>query len=262
MVDTKALTAKAKLAAATKAKALLKSAAGAAKQLESDITELVTMRAWEILDAPNFSEMWLRECGFNVPRVVLVIGVLTLESEGMNTTPGRWVDRNGRNGHTSGDIARMLGMPSNTLNTQSSKSVLSAIAQIKAGVPLEEVRPGAGSRRQSELIGEYGNPTVRKGNRQLGAGPEDLVPIHGSVARRDKDSIERIAREANVNPTAIVRQAILEYLLRIEESRKPSTERKISRPSARRAAPSKVPGFWPYGTMDGVGPASHTDTEP
>lgn len=246
-----------KVKQAARAKALLKSAAGAAKQLEADVTELVTMRAWTVLGYENFREMWLQECGFKWPIIVQAYGVKAL-LPGMNRSGGV-VD-----GTTAAEAASMLGHPiQNFRDGSSGSTTFTALArQLRAGVPPENASTSPSYVKA--IINKYGNPTKRRANVELGAGPNELVGVTLHLPRKYKDAIKAIANDRNTTPTTIARDVLMAYV--DEDNRRKfeaeTAKRKAGRPAAKRATPAKAPGFWPYGYIEDLDGSKSKRTDP
>lgn len=206
---------KARDAQKRKARALLKSASGAVKQLEDDVHELVTMRAWEVLDYENFSVMWEEECGFKPPTYVKALATDVLREEGLNSSKGSAKP----NGHTVVDVAEMIGFPitlDSRRGTEMSTAATAFCQQLKAGVPPEKVVSSNSIARQN--ISEYGT-RARQQPRRIGKLADERVPENFQLRRGDADAISEIARKANVSKAEIYRQAVAEYLQRYNESR-------------------------------------------
>lgn len=185
-MTVKSIVDKTKAAKAARAKALLKSASGAAKQLESDVAELVAMRAWEVLGYQDFAEMWRQECGFSCPAYVRVLLIKAIEPE-MNTLKCG----NLTNGLTSREVAKMIG-------NGSQSSISNILAQLRSGVSPDAVRSTV-SRTRSQV-------------RITGAAPDDLVNTGFVLPLRDAKAVEAIARAERVPNAEIYRRAVAEYL--------------------------------------------------
>lgn len=204
-----------------RAKALLKSAAKAADQLESDVRELVAMRAWEVLGYEDFSEMWEEENGFEPPTLVQVLAIDALKDEGMNTRRGHAMQQaGGPNGHTLAGIAEAVGVSTNNPTS----TVHGILTQLRHGVPAEHVVKGSDRGQYERVIGEHGDRPYQPGyarprSRRLGKASDELVNVGFNLIRSDADEIAKIAKQAAVPNADIYRQAVAEYLMRHRESR-------------------------------------------
>lgn len=199
---------------------LLKSAARAAEQLDSDVRELVTARAWDVLGHDTFTAMWQAEVGYDCPRVVQVIAVDTLRLEGMTTRRGPVGGVWQHDGHTQVGIAEMIGLSvyTNPKNgNRSAGQVTGIIQQLEHGVPAEHVVKATGP-KMHEAIETWGT-RKRARPRRIGKAPDELVHDGLYVPRRDLDALTEIARQADVPRAEIYRQAIAEYLARWRETR-------------------------------------------
>lgn len=209
-------------AKAEKARQLLKSAAGAAQQLESDVRELVAMRAWEVLGYENFSEMWKQENGFEPPTYAQVLATAAMASEGRNTRHGSARQKYGTDGHTTADIARAVGLPVHQSGpvSESSKTVSGILKQLAHGVPAEHVTKTGPGRAGDATLDKYGTvPRKRAQPRRMGKAPDELVSESFMTTRREADEIAEIARGADTTKSHIYRQAVAEYLMHHRESR-------------------------------------------
>lgn len=210
------------------ARRLLKSAANAAAQLESDVRALVAMRAWEVLGYENFSEMWEKENGFKCPPFVQVLAVDTFRQEGMRPQGMKSGTAPAAGLHTNGDVGRMVGLPvTEELNSSGAKIARSHVAktilrQLDHGVPPGKVVKGTGGTYR-KVIEEHGTKPMqtraRPHPRRLGKGPDEFVNESVYIVRRDADAIAEIARKADVTKSEIYRQAVAEYLARYRASR-------------------------------------------
>jgi hypothetical protein len=186
-----------------KAKALVKRAGGAAQQLEADVRELVTMRAWDILGYENFSVMWEVENGFKCPRFVVVVAIDEL-TDGVDRGRGR--PKAGTTHMTHLQAAELLG--------QRRSTVAGVSQQIREGVPLSAatLTSGPAAHRVISLHG-------RAKPQRRGKMPEEKVMVGFHIERFAADEIARIASAADVPNAEIYRQAVHEYLARHKESR-------------------------------------------
>lgn len=209
-----------------RAKALLKSAAKAADQLESDVRELVAMRAWGVLGYENFSEMWEKENGYAAPSHVQVLAVMAIREEGMNTTRGPGAN----NEHTHVDVAKAVGLSVRSHQGRLSKDgkrpvgafdhapqVSGIFKQLDHGVPPEHVAKHSGGAKVKANIDRFGSgdvPRKRPQPRRMGKLPDELVSEGFTTTRREADEIAEIARKADTTKAEIYRQAVAEYLMR------------------------------------------------
>jgi hypothetical protein len=202
---------------AIKARRLLRSASNAAEHLETDVCELVTMRAWEVLGYTNFAEMWHGENGLACPTHVKALATVALAAEGMNTNRGRTAP----NGHTLNDIADAVGFPN---SGQKGRHVAGVLAQLRHGVPVDEVSAGGWVGAKAR-IAQYGDKEFtsryrsRLKPRRMGKTDDELVNVSMNLPKRDTREIEEIARNAAVPNAEIYRQAVAEYLARYRASR-------------------------------------------
>lgn len=199
-------------------KARLDQAIKAAGDLESSVRWLVKERAWEVLGYPNLSDMWEAHAGHKCPTHVKAIAVDAMRHEGMNSVaggPGGGID-----GHTVGDVAEAIGLPTYPLRSGnvSSSTASGMIRQLESGVPPAQVRATGSSAVQNRVIQEHGT-RARQHPRRSGASPTDLVSASVLVQRQDDDAVAEIARKADVPKAEIYRQAVAEYLMRHRESR-------------------------------------------
>lgn len=208
-------------ATVARARQLLHSSAEASKQLEENVRELVTMRAWNVLGYENFSEMWEKENGFKCPVAVKSIAVDVFLEEGMNTSHRSQPP----NGHTGAEVARAIGYRT-TPRGDRARDQAPVISTFKMqrdhGVPAEQRIPGP-AHAVRENVAMYGTreyqPKGRGRPRRLGKLPDEMVNEGFNLPRRDADAIDEIARKAAVPKSEIYRQAVAEYLARYRASR-------------------------------------------
>lgn len=204
-----------------RARRLLKSAARAAEQLESDVRELVAMRAWEVLGYENFSEMWQQENGFACPTVARALVIQALMDEGMRGQGRKRLDGSTKPGHTAESISELVGYAVSVRasnGTPAPTTVQAIIQQLKQGVPPELVVTGKRG-GLAEYIEKFGTPRARSKPRRRGKSADEFVAAGFNVTRGDDDQISEIARKANTTKAEIYRQAVAEYLARYHESR-------------------------------------------
>lgn len=207
------------------ARELLASAAKAADQLENDVRQLVSMRAWEVLGYDNFSAMWRSENGFQCPTHVRTLVVLALSDEGMDTRKGACRYLEEPNGHRTADIAEMAGMTvkpvrdkEGNITGRGSGAVSAVLRQHKAGVPPEHIVQNDNHRWQNKKIEQFGDTELshrkRPQPRRMGRLPEETVTEGFTLPRSVADEVSEIARNSDTTKADIYRQAITEYLSR------------------------------------------------
>lgn len=193
-----------------KAKALITKAATAANELQDSVRELVTMRAWTVLGYESFAAMWKAEAGFDCPKFVKILAVLTMVDEGVNTRQPGSVRVHGPDGHTNVEISQAIGYAPQAIST--------IISQRAAGVPAEKMSSNTSGARIA--VATHGTGRARQQARRVGKNPNELVHEGFMIIRRDADRIADVAADADVPKSEIYRQAIAEYLARLDASKK------------------------------------------
>lgn len=213
-VKSRPRTSSSQTAEVTKAKRLLKSAVRAVETLAEDVAELTRMRAWQVMGYPNFSDMWEAETGFSCPPPVKVMAVTAMANEGM-VTRGRPRKDGTRSGLTPADIASAIGYGVYERDGKTTSPQVGVILyQYRNGVPVDLISAGSDHTRAQEVVRLHGRARSTK-RPSLGAGPDDMISCSVNLRRRDRDSIRDIARKAGVPDSEIYRQAIAEYLARL-----------------------------------------------
>jgi hypothetical protein len=186
------------MATKTAIRARLRQAKNAAERLQEDVDWLVAERAWEILGYNNFSEMWMKENGFEPSTHIQVLAISSLAKEGMNVVRGP----GNKTGHTRVDVAKMIGisihLDSRNGNLRS-PMVDGILSQLREGIPPERVIKDTRKRSRPRRIGKLAN---------------EYVPTSLYLRKWCVDEVAEIARASDVPNAEIYRQAIEEFLSR------------------------------------------------
>lgn len=205
-----------------RAKLLLKSAAKAADRLESDVRELVAMRAWEVLGYRDFSDMWEHQLGYKCPTYVQVLAVDAFRRAGMNTRKPPFSGVYQPNGPTQVDVAKAVGLPVFAGKTgENSSTTTNILTQLDTGVDPKNVTKNP--KRVDAVIEQHGT-RARPKPRRLGKALDEMVQEGFGLRRSEAEEITEIARRAGVPKAEIYRQAVAEYLIRYRASRADSAE--------------------------------------
>lgn len=221
-MSTRSTVVKAQAALKAEAKRRVKRVGTAAKQLEEDLKWIANNKAWELLGYENLATMFEGENGYPLPPLVRNIVAYALFDEGMR---GRGQGSGPE--HTNLEVANMLGIPASSRSNgvPKSKVVQTLLAQHREGIPATEATAGQ----------KTWTDRKRGQNRQIGAGPNDLVSVSFGLPRRARDWYRNEAKTA-VTPlpdAELYRQVLIAHMDKVEAGRKAS--RRTSRSKGRAA---------------------------